>query len=505
MTLQMDIETKSGNNYLADIPTKFFTINHPLLSYFFHLDKNGDLNKINYNLPHQLTINAVVYSEKEILYYYNKYLLLKQNGLNSEKDIDRVGFTEITSQQVRWQLSHIKHIMFEVTDSCNLDCKYCGYGELYEGYDKRTNQSLNFNEMIPLAQYLEKQIHSSYNTSFAQEIHIGFYGGEPLLNISFIKDAINYFNAKSTKNVKYVFNMTTNAVLLQKYSDFLVANNFNLLISLDGNKFNHSYRTFHGGQESFDTIFNNLKELKNTHPKYFQNNVNFNAVLHDRNSVKEIHQFIKKEFHKIPQISELTNTGIKSAKQDDFSKMYQTVYTSLKNTNNSNLIKQELFSRLGEIQSSNFFLHQYNDNVFRTPEQLLFKRSDKVEIPPTGTCLPFSRKLFVTVNGKILPCERIGHQFSLGNITSNGLELDLEVIVNKYNNYYKSLIKQCKSCLKKESCSQCLFMIKNIENNPVCDKYVSSKKLSNHISFHLSKFEDHSDTYNRIMEEILIP
>lgn len=33
---------------------------------------------------------------------------------------------------------------------------------------------------------------------------------------------------------------------------------------------------------------------------------------------------------------------------------------------------------------------------------------------PTGTCIPLVKRMFVTVTGKILPCERIGQQFALG-------------------------------------------------------------------------------------------
>lgn len=46
----------------------------------------------------------------------------------------------IDSRMIRSQLRDLKQIVFEVTDSCNLKCKYCGYGDLYSGYDERTNK-----------------------------------------------------------------------------------------------------------------------------------------------------------------------------------------------------------------------------------------------------------------------------------------------------------------------------------------------------------------------------
>ena len=37
----------------------------------------------------------------------------------------------ITADMVKEELANLKQLVFEVTDACNLRCKYCGYGELY--------------------------------------------------------------------------------------------------------------------------------------------------------------------------------------------------------------------------------------------------------------------------------------------------------------------------------------------------------------------------------------
>jgi uncharacterized protein len=44
--------------------------------------------------------------------------------------------------------------------------------------------------------------------------------------------------------------------------------------------------------------------------------------------------------------------------------------------------------------------------------------------------------MFVTVNGKILPCERISHKYALGEVTDEGVHLDFTEIAERYNNYY---------------------------------------------------------------------
>ena len=82
------------------------------------------------------------------------------------------------------------------------------------------------------------------------------------------------------KRSKLSFSMTTNALLIERYADFLVENDFDLLISLDGNEVNNSYRIFHDGEYAFKNIMYNILFIKNNYPDYFKNKVNFNSVLH---------------------------------------------------------------------------------------------------------------------------------------------------------------------------------------------------------------------------------
>lgn len=43
----------------------------------------------------------------------------------------------ITVDDIKYQLANLRQLTFEVTDVCNLCCKYCAYGEFYNDYDKR--------------------------------------------------------------------------------------------------------------------------------------------------------------------------------------------------------------------------------------------------------------------------------------------------------------------------------------------------------------------------------
>ena len=41
----------------------------------------------------------------------------------------------LTPNHIRLALANLPLLTFEVTDACNLKCKYCGYGEFYNDYD----------------------------------------------------------------------------------------------------------------------------------------------------------------------------------------------------------------------------------------------------------------------------------------------------------------------------------------------------------------------------------
>lgn len=55
--------------------------------------------------------------------------------------------------------------------------------------------------------------------------------------------------------------------------------------------------------------------IQKEYPEYFKNHIRFNAVLHNRNSVKEIYEFIYGRYKKIPRIAELAFDDLKSDKK----------------------------------------------------------------------------------------------------------------------------------------------------------------------------------------------
>lgn len=412
----------------------------------------------------------------------------------------------LSAENIVKSFANTPQITFEITDACNLKCEYCGYGKFYSDYDKREDKFLSEKRAIMLLDYLRELWDSPLNISANQNIYISFYGGEPLMNFRFIDRIVKYLQNIECKTRSFTFSMTTNGILLHKYIDYLVDNKFNLLISLDGNEYNTSYRVDMRNRNSFSRIVKNIDLIKEKYPKYFEESVNFNSVLHNRNSVSDIYSFFKEKYNKIPSIGELNSSGIREDMIEEFEKTYKSSTESLLQSEHYSEIESDMFLKSPTYHSATTFLMQNSKFKYDDYNELLFGKNDYENALPTGTCLPFSKKVFITVNGKILPCERIGHQFALGKIEKDKVDLDFEEIAKKYNSYYTKMEKQCKKCFNKKACVQCVFNLSDIDSSkcPKCFGFMDKQNYELYRNTQYNFLARNPKAYYRIMNDVIV-
>jgi uncharacterized protein len=325
------------------------------------------------------------------------------------------------------------------------------------------------------------------------------------MNIPFIKQVIDYVERLKLEKTGKVcsYSMTTNAVLLDQHMDYLVEKDFNLLISLDGDEFAQSYRTYHSGGNSFDRVFQNIKLLQEKYPAYFKNRVGFNSVLHNRNEVESTYQFIHSQFNKIPVISPLNGVGICEEKKDEFIKMYRNPVESFYNSSNCETIESEMLMRAPRVaRLASYIMHRSGNTYYSYNELYINKDGSPLS---TGTCMPFSKKMFVTVNGKILPCERISQQFSLGQVHEDRVELNEEYVADRHNHYVSRFVKQCAGCASNRFCMQCVYQVDALcKDDAGCPNFLSVKDLERRNEDTFKFLEEHPYYYRRILEDVKI-
>ena len=139
-----------------------------------------------------------------------------------------------------------------LADACNLCCTYC-----YEGKKKNLSYMTldTFEEILDFIM-LNKREEDDV-------VYMTFLGGEPLLNRELLFNAIEMIDTEFKNKIKFRYSITTNATLLDDESiEFLINNNFNLSISVDGDEETHNLnRRSTNGANLYPLVTNNIKKL----------------------------------------------------------------------------------------------------------------------------------------------------------------------------------------------------------------------------------------------------
>lgn len=436
------------------------------------------------------------------LYYVEKHSYLKNHGFFSESKPPNLK-TVINESTVKESITQTAQIVFEVTDFCNLNCIYCSLGELYKNTEARNSKNMNIHSAINLLKYIfEFKTHKD-----PEKLVIAFYGGEPLLNIKFIKqivEVVDSLNSEKELDIGYI--MTTNATLIDKHIDFLIANNFRIMVSLDGNKKNNSYRIFRkNNNNSFKKIIENVDMIQRDYPEYFDRNISFNAVMHNKNSIKDVHEFIYNRYHKIPQISSLNPNGVDPAKNDIFENMFHSVLKSEIEycKEEDNLLPHNNAQPYKELTD---FLKYLSVNFYISNVVSSTHIEDKYF--PSSTCLPFQRKIFLTTSNKLFPCEKISSEYSMGEVDEN-VKIDIKEIAKRYSFYYEHLNNVCQHCYLYRYCGKCMFDIKDFDKldtgkQHVCEFFHNHKTFRSKLYRIFSFLEKHPNYFFEILEDLVI-
>lgn len=434
---------------------------------------------------------------REIFIYSNAFYRERESicKTSPEKEED---YKSLTAEDVEYQLANLGQLTFEITEKCNLNCLYCAYGKLYSSI-RREGTDIKFGIIRNILLYLVEKMNSNLNVSTGNPFYISFYGGEPLVRFDIIRQTVDFVHQLTFSNNNVIFSMTTNGYFLDKYMDYLKENNFRLLISLDGDETGNQLRADHQGNSQFQKIFRNVKALQSKYPDYFMTNVNFNAVLNKYNSVESITDFIETNFNILPQISDISSQGLKPGKVSEFYNIYSSSLKSFAEAGKVMDIKEKYFIHHPMVKDSFIFLQSVCRNSYKDYNHLLFEGNTRRI--PTGTCLPFFKRMFVTANGMILPCENISQKNSFATVDEEGVHIDAGKIAEKYNTAFKQLADQCKQCHGQDICPHCVFQM---EEAYKCTGMIQRTDLEKKFSQAMTLIEDNPALYVRMMKEVCV-
>ena len=143
--------------------------------------------------------------------------------------------------------------------------------------------------------------------------------------------------------------------------------------------------------------------MKSSYPAFYKKNITFNAVLNDRNTIQGINDFFSLHFCKKPFIGEINVTGINPNEIDLFKKIFRSKTQEVAKERG---LQIENFQESTSYDTVARYLQMHSPYFYLSYNELLYGKNSRKSVP-TGTCLPFGKKVFITVSGKILPCEHM--------------------------------------------------------------------------------------------------
>jgi uncharacterized protein len=342
--------------------------------------------------------------------------------------------------------SKLSDLILNVTERCNLRCKYCVYSGTY--YYERNHSMRSMSWAVA-----KKAIDYFYLHSQAlKKVVISFYGGEPLLNFNLIKRSIEYVK-KSTNWPAVIFHTDTNgtSVLTEVIMRFLIDNDVALQVSIDGPSEEHDrYRVFKNGKGSFNLIAKNLQRLRAMNKNYYQRRVSFAATITPPYNLLEIYKFFSS--NELVANNTLLVNFVNPQDTYFFKIFWEQVKKSQYSKHMKFFRKQYIDLR---VNSANESVHQFLSALFDRPIIRIHRRELKpmgTDFPPNGICVPGVRRLFVDVEGNFYPCERVGAAFRIGNVNTGIERRKVQSVIKKY---IKESTEDCIKCWAVRLCGLC--------------------------------------------------
>lgn len=398
-------------------------------------NKVVSINEEEYRALYHIGLKDAGTNDREIL------RALQRKGYCCESTLTAIRhpFTDVAMSMLSEKVSDL---VLQVTQNCNLRCSYCTFSGKY--YNRGHTAMSMTNEMaFQAVDFLF--LHSTG----INEVTIGFYGGEPLLEFRLIQEVVNYVETQyPERSVKY--NLTTNLTLLSdEMITYFTDKKFQIMISIDGpQEIQDKYRRFANGEGSFFTVAKNAKKLKETDNDYF-GNCSTNTVASPNEDFERIREFLDTDglFGELDsRLSTISDSGLKKEVQ------YNEEFYSVMQREQFKLF----LSMVGELDSKKV------SGVYSQHKTTLLKMyialktggtKDTTESHPGGPCLPGAKKLFVDVFGNFYPCEKISENkiFQIGNLHDG---FDKEKISN-FLNVGQCTAEQCINCWAFMHCTTC--------------------------------------------------
>lgn len=348
--------------------------------------------------------------------------------------------------------NNLEQITLELTERCNLRCKYCIYSDENESYRGFDVHDMTWETAKAAIDYGLQ--HSGKNLA------ITFYGGEPLLHFDLIKKCVEY-SQKNARGKELGYSMTTNLTLMTKeIAEYLASiNSFSVVCSIDGPKEIHDEnRLTVNGKGSFDKAIQGLKYLVDAYGQKAEVYLLLSMVVSlpaDDEKLSKMQQFFD-ELDWLP-VKITKNLSYVASSADREKRLSRKPDEKLDDI-------AEYVNPLGDwtaentvfddkIDSNAIFTHSFMQAEYLKIHKRIILDEPTGYYGLNGCCIPASRRLYITVAGNFMICEKIGNSPYIGDVKSG---IDWESVKKHYIDAYINEAKSiCGDCWAIRLCGNC--------------------------------------------------
>lgn len=334
-----------------------------------------------------------------------------------------------------YRFDKVSLFVIEITQRCNLRCRYCCYSGNYKSRRVHNNCDISWEILRDCVNFIKTHVDSD-----EPYITVCFYGGEALLARQKITWLIDELAINS--DIKFHFSISTNGVLLtDDIIDWICSiPNLKLTVTLDGDKILHDCnRVTKSGNGSYDVIMNNLRRFKERRPKEYEDRLVFISTMRSIFDLERLsnywqnnHVIANKRPVRISQIMTNFSKGEKiSLKEADLVDVYDK---ALKRhlLGEESILTDELKRLINIIERREFF---------KLPNRQKFV-----------TCCHAPYSCFITAQGMLYICERFCQNLDVGNIETGFDQSKCNDLVEHFTER-KNLY--CSGCWAKRLCRIC--------------------------------------------------
>lgn len=358
------------------------------------------------------------------------------------------------------EFPELQTFTLSITTKCNFRCVYCCYSGNYRNVRSHGETSMSLRDFDRILDFIEVNAR-------VKPIVISFYGGESLLEYSFIFGCINKARGRWGSDVR--FEVSTNGYLLsESYVDWFCKKEVTLFISLDGGpKIQDRQRKTATGKPSFARIKSILEYISKRYPDYLQQHV---LLLMTVLRLDEL-PVIAEEWQ-----NDLLLRGIPPARISSVAPNYGQGVEALSYEKElpAFLNMLDVFERHPEYVVLRVFFERWLAEWIQRP---VFEINEPQEVP---TCMPHNRKLYIDTNYELSVCEKVPDVFRFGSLEKG---IDWEAVNEMACKTYKTITGRCAQCPVARLCDVCPAILDLSEDE--MDLYCHNKLVMQQVKFRI--------------------